>query len=165
MSSATVRTTLAIGFVSCVVVGAPELTWPYVTISDALATSGGSLIYASWAACLAMWLRARGPSNAHARCLMVSLLAPLVPIPYGTPFLLHHCATAPVACLMHGAWALAFISTSFVGIVESRRASAALMVTVGVMYFGGQLAECAWMVAVGCAAEWALLMLVPALYI
>ncbi len=159
------RAMLALGVVSGVVVGAPELTWPYGTVSDVLATSsGGPLLYASWVATFAMWVALHGPSNGHALCGMVALLAPLFPLPYGTPFLLRHGATAPGACLLHGAWALSYLGAAFVVTAESRRAIAALAATVGVMYFGGQLVECAWMVAVGCAAEWALLF-VPALYI
>jgi hypothetical protein len=157
--------TLALGAVSGVVVGAPELVWPYVTVSDVLATSGGPLLYASFVACLAMVLAARGASSAHARCGACIALAPLFPLPFGTPFLLmHHGATAPGACAMHGAWALSAFFTVCVGIVESRRALAPLAAAVGVMYFGGQVVGCAWMVAVGCAAEWAALFL-PALYI
>lgn len=157
--------TLALGLVSGVVVGAPELTWPYVTVSDVLATSGGPLVYASWVASLAMWIAARGPANAHALCGMVAILAPLFPLPYGTPFLLlPHCAAAPGACLMHGAWALTFLCVAFVWIVETRRAFAALAAVIGVMYFGGQVVGCAWMVAVGCAAEVAMCFL-PAIYL
>ncbi len=156
---------IALGCVAGLVVGAPELTWPYATVSDVLATSGGSLVYASWVATFAVWVAARGPSDAHARAGMVALLAPLFPIPYGSPFLLlQHGATAPVACLLHGAWATAFVGTAFAGIVECRRALAALAAAVGVMYIGGQVVGCAWMVAVGCAAEWAMC-LVPALYL
>jgi len=158
------RATLAFGAVAGVFVGAPELTWPYVTVSDVLATSGGPLLYASWAACLALCLATRGPANAHAVCGVASLLAPLFPLPYGTPFLLRHGATAPGACLLHGAWAITFLCVAFVGIAECRRAVAALAATVGAMYFGGQVVGCAWMVAVGCAAEWALLF-APAFYV
>jgi hypothetical protein len=158
------RVMLALGVVSGLVVGAPELTWPYVTVSDVLATSGGSPLYASWVAALAMWVALHGPANVHSFYGTVAALAPLFPLPYGTPFLLRHGATAPVACLLHGAWALSSIGVAYVGLAECRRAVAALAVTVGVMYFGGQVVECPWMVAVGCAAEWALLF-VPALYI
>ena len=164
MHAPVIRTILAFGAVAGVIIGASELTWPYVTISDVLATSGGVIMYESWVASLVVYFAVRGPVGQHARVGALGVLAPLFPLPYGTPFLLSHVTTAPGACALHCAWAVATAVAVCSGPAESRSAATVLAVTTVILYCGGQLAGRAWMVAAGCAAEWALLFS-PALYL
>ena len=155
---------LASGAVVGVMTGASELTWPFFTVSDVLATSGGYIVYGSWVASLALWVAVHGTTDVFAKCGTVAVCAPLFPIPYGTPLVWQHVFMAPIACMLHFAWAVAFVSCAFVGLAQARGPIASLTAVFAGMFFGGQWIGSPWMVAGGCVVEWALLF-VPALHL
>ena len=155
---------LASGAVVGLLRGAPELTWPFFTVSDLLATSGGHIVYGSWVTSLAIWVAVHGTSDVFARCGAITMCAPLCPVPYGTPFVWQHVYAAPFACALHFAWASAYVSCAFVGLARARGRIAWLTAVFAGMFYGGQWMGSPWMVAGGCAVEWALLFL-PLLYL
>ena len=150
------RAILAVGATAALAVGRGDLTWPYVTVSDVLASSGGPVLYASWVVAFGTYFRARGILNVFAAVSCVALLAPAFAVPYGTPIRIEHAALAPCAYAAHALWALSFVAVT-ASIAEARAIVLALAATTGTLYLGGQLADAPHAVALGCLAEWTLL--------
>ena len=149
------RAMLAVGAGAALVVGRRELTWPYLTVSDVLASSGGPVLYASWVVVMSVYFCSRGVTFFTA-ISCVALLAPAFALPYGTPIRIEHAALAPRAYAAHALWALAFVALAAT-IAEARAVVLALALATGTLYLGGQLAGAPRAVALGCIAEWALL--------
>ena len=126
------RAILAFGAASALVVGRHDLTWPYVTVSDVLASLGGPVLFASWVVAFGAYWRARGVRNIFAQASCVALLAPAFPLPYGTPIRIEHAALAPCAYAAHSLWALAFVAL-VATIAEARATVLALAATAGTL--------------------------------
>ena len=150
------RAILAVGAAAALLVGHRDLTWPHVTVSDVLASSGGPVIYASWVAASAVYFSARGVRNTFAALSAVALLAPAFAVPHGTPIRIEHTMLAPRAYAAHALWALAYVALAAT-VAEGRATVLALAAATGALYIGGQLAHAPVAVALGCLAEWALL--------
>jgi hypothetical protein len=153
------RVLLLSGSVIGVAKGAPELTWPFFTVSDVLATSGGRIMYASWVASLVVWLPVNGMNSVFSTCGAVAVCAPLFPVPCGTPFVWQHLLTSPVQSARHFAWAATFIACAFAGLVRARYWIAMLVATFACMFSVGQWLGSPWLVAGGCMVEWGLMFL------
>ncbi len=141
-------------------VGAPDLVWPYLTVSDILTSSVGTILYVSWLASFGVWICTHGSMrDVRSRCGMVGvLLAPVLPCPRGTPIRLEDVSTAPHAYAVH-ALIGAFYVAVMLGSLDlvARKAASFLCVAFVILYLGGQLASCEWAVALGSLAEWTLL--------
>jgi hypothetical protein len=150
------RAILASGAASALFVGHRDFTWPYVTVSDVLATSGGPVLYASWAAAFAVYCSVRCVRGTFPALAAVGLLAPAFGVPYGTPIRIEHAMLAPRAYAAHVSWALAYVALAAT-IAETRATVISLAAATSALYVGGQLADAPVAVALGCFAEWALL--------
>ena len=56
MVKATCGAILALGAAAALAVGSRDLTWPYLTVSDVLASSGGPILYASWVVAIGVYV-------------------------------------------------------------------------------------------------------------
>jgi hypothetical protein len=131
------RALLACGAAVGIRFGAPELTWPYCTVSDVLATSGGAILYASWVAAFGVWIATYASfGDAFTRAGLISLLAPLFPCPHGTPIELRHVPTAPLAYAALGGTYVAVMLVSL-DQTDARRAWFLCVVFLAT-YIGGQ---------------------------
>ena len=149
------RAILASGAVAALLVGRGALTWPYVTVSDVLASSGGPVLYASWIAALAVYCSLRSARSTFPVLAAVGLLAPAFAVPYGTPIRIEHAMLAPRAYAAHVSWALSYVALAAT-IAKTRATVISLAAATGALYIGGQLADAPVAVALGCIAEWAL---------
>ena len=155
------RALLACGAAVGIRIGAPELTWPYFTVSDVLETSGGPVMYASWVAALGVWVASHGSlRDAFTRAGLISLLAPVFPCPNGTPIEIRHVPMAPLAYAAHGALGGAYVAV-MLGSLNRKDARRAGVLCAGflAMYIGGQLLACEWIIAVASMTEWIVLLM------
>jgi hypothetical protein len=142
------------------VFGAPDLVWPYLTVSDLLASSGGTIVYVAWFAQWGVWVCTHGSSrDAYVRCgIVAATLVPVLPCPRGTPIRLEDVSTAPLAYAAHALIGIFYVAVMLVSIDSAaRNAAASLCVAFVILYIGGQLVSCEWAVALGSLAEWTLL--------
>jgi hypothetical protein len=155
------RALVACGAVFGMKVGAPELTWPYFTVSDVLETSGGTILYASWVAALGVWTATHGSfGDAFTRAGIISLLGPLFPCPHGTPIQIRHVPIAPAAYAAHASLGVTYVAVMLVSLdPKDARISGIICVCFLAMYIGGQLLACEWIVAIASATEWILLLM------
>jgi hypothetical protein len=153
------RAVLGTSLIAGVYVGSSELVFPYYTVSDVLATSGGWYTYTGLVLSAAMFTARHGPSP----CPLTALLILLFPLPLGTPFVLAHFNVAPFGCLLHTLAASAYVVSIAVDIVVPYSVVWCLSTLFASFYYTGLAYRQPTWVLVGCALEW-MLLFIPLVY-